>query len=91
VLGRHFSPRLGTVGLAQSALAMRTVARWCGRRGFVGGLGVARPVETPWGSDDGCTGQVGATGFSPETAGGGGAEKMARRDGGLPVAGGGRR
>jgi hypothetical protein len=34
-------------------------------------------VGTPRGSDDGCTGQGGVAGFSLETVGGGGVEKMA--------------
>jgi hypothetical protein len=58
-----------------------------GQRGFTGGLGVARPAGTPRGSDGGCAEQGGAVGFSPETVGGGGAEKTARRGGGAPVAG----
>jgi hypothetical protein len=48
---------------------------------LTGGHGVARPGRTPQGSDGGCTGQGGAAGFSPETAGGGGAEKRVRHDG----------
>jgi hypothetical protein len=54
-------------------------ARWHGRRGFAGGLGVARPMGTPWGSDDGCAGQGGAAGLSPERTDGGGAEKTSQR------------
>jgi hypothetical protein len=55
--------------------------RWCGRHGFADGLRVARPTGTPPGSDYGCVGPGGAAGFSPETAGGSEAEKMARRSG----------
>jgi hypothetical protein len=46
-----------------------------------------RPVGTPWGSDGGWVGQGGAVGFSPETAGGGGAEKMTQRGDRAPVDG----
>jgi hypothetical protein len=63
VLGWHFSPRPDTVGLAQQHI----------------GLGVARPVGTPRGSDGDCVGQGGAARFSPEKAGGGGMEKTTRR------------
>jgi hypothetical protein len=95
VLGRHFSPRPNTVGLAQRpnqrcARALGVVtARWprAWRRGFTGGLGVARPVWTPRGSDGGCVGQGGVMGFSPETASGSGVAKTARRGGEGPVAG----
>jgi hypothetical protein len=45
-------------------------SRWRGRRGFTGGLVVARSAGTPRGSDDGCVGQGGAVGFSSETTGG---------------------
>jgi hypothetical protein len=52
--------------------------------GFAGGLGVARPVGTPRGSDGGCAGQAGAAGFSPERADDDGVEKMAQH-GGVPM------
>jgi hypothetical protein len=42
-------------------------------------LGAARLAGTPRGSDDGCTRQGGAAGFTLEMAGGGGAEKTAQR------------
>jgi hypothetical protein len=61
-------------------MTTRATARW---HGFAGSLGVARPAGTPRGSDGSCTGQGGVAGFSPETVGGGGAEKTARR-GGVP-------
>jgi hypothetical protein len=57
-----------------------------GRHGVADGLGVARPMGTPRGSDGGCIGQGEVAGFSPETADGGGVEKMVRC-GGAPVAG----
>jgi hypothetical protein len=49
-----------------------------GRPGLASGQGVARPTGTPRGSDGGCAGKDGAMWFSPETADGGGAEKMVR-------------
>jgi hypothetical protein len=90
-VGSTFQPEVGTVGLAQlCALGMITTqgprARWRGWCGFTGGLGIVRPGGTPRGSDSGCAGQGGVAGFSPETAGSGGAEKMARCGGGAPVA-----
>jgi hypothetical protein len=83
----------GTV--AQLAHASRRYERaldavtvpWRGRPGLTGGHGVAHPTGTPRGSDNGCTEQDGVVGFSPETAGGGGAEKMVRHGGGALVAG----
>jgi hypothetical protein len=62
-------------------VATRAAAWWLGGHGFTGGLGVARPVGTPRGTDDGCTGQGGVAGFSPEMADSSGVEKMARRGG----------
>jgi hypothetical protein len=66
VLGRHFSPRRGTVALAQPMLHVRSMRSPCGgharggavaRPGSVaGGLGVARPAGTPRESDGGCAG-----------------------------------
>jgi hypothetical protein len=49
---------------AARALNATTCAatRWCGRRGFTGGLGLAHPVGTPRGSDSGGAGQGGASG-----------------------------
>jgi hypothetical protein len=47
--------------------------RACARHGHRAG--------TPRGTDDGCAGPGGAAGFSPETYGDGGAEKMVRHDG----------
>jgi hypothetical protein len=44
-------------------------AWWRGRRGFTGGLGIARPVGTSWGTDGDCVEQGGAAGLSPKTAG----------------------
>jgi hypothetical protein len=88
MMGRHFSLRPVTVGLTQRhsgptgphQLTLRAcLTRWCGRRGFAGGLGVTRAAGTPLGSDDGCARQGGAVGFSPETADGDGTEKTTRR------------
>jgi hypothetical protein len=79
--------------LAGAARAPDAVtARWpCTRRrgqcGLADSLGVARPVGTPRGSNDGCVGQGGAEGFSPETTSGGGVEKMVCRGSRALVAG----
>jgi hypothetical protein len=92
LLGWHFQPEAWHCWpstAAQSALrtpaqrghhavATRVAARWRGRRDFIGGQGVARQVGTPRGSDGGYAEQGGAVAFSPEMAGGGGAEKMAQ-------------
>jgi hypothetical protein len=51
-------------------------ARWRGQPEPAGGQGVAQPAGTPRGGDNGCAGQGGAVGFSPETAGGGDEEKF---------------
>jgi hypothetical protein len=66
---------------------MHAAAWWRSRCGFTGGLGIVRPVGTPWGSDGGWVGQGGAVGFSPEMAGGGGAKKMTQRGDRAPVDG----
>jgi hypothetical protein len=58
-----------------------------GQPGLASGQGVARPTGTPRESDGGCAGKGGATWFSPETADGGGAEKMVRCGSGALVAG----
>jgi hypothetical protein len=58
-------------------------ARRRGQHSFADGLGVERSRRTPRRSNGGCAGQGGAVGFSPETAGGGGAEKT-DRCGGVP-------
>jgi hypothetical protein len=76
--------------LASAARVLGAVtARWPRTwwRSFADGLGVALPAGTPRRSNDGCVGQGGAAGFSPETIDGGGTEKTTRRGGRALVTG----